>query len=250
MVVWRGVSALDGTTPIVVLATYGTRDGKSSQNTKTGSMVQVFILRDDIDPIAALREGKDAAICGMCPHRSPASGGSGACYVNVGQAPLSVWRAYKRDGIRANRKADSVPFDVEAFRGRVVRFGAYGDPAAAPFHVWEAIAEVASGVTGYTHQWRAIGPQWSRFFMASADSAEEGRQARKLGYRSFIVRKADEVKPRGAVVCPASAEAGRRTVCADCLQCGGTSNGRRADISIVAHGSTARRFGSLPLEVV
>lgn len=253
MLVWRGTSVLDGVTPLVVLATYDTRDGdNSSANAKTGGMVQTWILRDDIAPLDALRAGADGAICGVCPHKSVAAGGSGACYVNVGQAPRSIWHAYAvtRNRELGTRLGDTRPFDLEEFRGRKIRFGAYGDPAAVPFEVWESLASVASAVTGYTHQWRETDERFARFCMASADSVAEGVIARRKGYRSFIVRAPGSVKPRGAVTCPASAEAGKRTVCADCLQCGGTSNGRRADITIQAHGSTAGKFAPLPLEVI
>jgi hypothetical protein len=233
MIVWRGLSQLDGVTPIVLLAT-GVSQGKASLNTKTGDMVQTWILRDDIAPHVALRDGMDEAICGTCPHRSPKSGGSGACYVNVGQGPRSTWVAHQNKG--------SLPFDLSAFAGRKVRFGAYGDPAAVPFEVWELIASVAAGVTGYTHQWRACDTRFSQYCMASADSVEDRRAARLMGYRTFWVRPMGTVKPQGAVMCPASAEAGKRTVCASCMQCGGTSNGRTVDITIQAHGATARRF--------
>lgn len=243
MLVWSGVSQLDGVTPIVVLAT-GVPKGKgvSSQNSKTGDMIQTWILRADVAPHVALKTGLDQAICGTCPHRGKASGGSGACYVNVGQGPRSLWVAHQDKG--------SIPFDVERFRGHKVRFGAYGDPAAVPLSVWDSIADVAAGVTGYTHQWRTADVGFARHCMASADSAEEGREARRMGYRNFIVRPAGSVKPKGAVVCPASEEAGKRTVCADCLQCGGTGNGRKQDITIMAHGATKRAFVPLSLAVV
>lgn len=252
MLVWRGVSQLDGKTSLVVLATYDTRDGDhSSQNAKTGGMVQTFILRDDMAPLDALRTGSDSAICGVCPHKSIAAGGSGACYVNVGQAPRSTWLAYvSRNRQTGPTATDTQPFDLEVFCGRKVRFGTYGDPAAVPFDVWERIASVASGVTGYTHQWRVADTRFAQFCMASADSVAEGILARRKGYRSFIVREQGSVKPKGAVVCPASIEAGKETVCASCLQCGGTANGRRADITIEAHGSTAKKFRALPLSVV
>lgn len=239
MLVWAGVSALDGVTPIVVLAT---GLSAASQNSKTGGMIQTWILRDDVAPHTALKQGLDEAICGTCPHRGKASGGSGACYVNVGQGPRSLWQAHQDKG--------SMPMDLSAFAGKRVRFGAYGDPAAVPFHVWERIASVADGVTGYTHQWRTAPTGFARFCMASADSVEERREARLMGYRSFQVRTKGSAKPEGTVTCPASAEAGKRTVCADCMQCGGTDNGRRADITIEAHGATARSFMPLALAVV
>jgi hypothetical protein len=94
-VLWEGLSPLDGS-PIVCIATL------KSVNRKTGNMIQTFILRQDVNPVAALKSGDDLAICGNCYHR-----GSGfvdttkprrkrSCYVNVGQAPNKVWDAYVR----------------------------------------------------------------------------------------------------------------------------------------------------------
>lgn len=237
MLVWRGPSELTGE-PIVVLATYDTTGRAHTANVKTGNMIQTWILRDDIAPGDALREGKDIAICGTCPHRSPASGGSGACYVEVHRAPRSVWQAYKAGNYR--------PYDVEAFRGQKVRFGAYGDPAAVPFEVWEHIADVAAATTGYTHQWKTADPRFAEVTMASADSLEEYRHARAKGYRAFVVRPFGAAKPKGLVQCPASAEAGKKITCADCLQCGGTTSGRSASITIAAHGAGAKKFAAVP----
>jgi hypothetical protein len=235
MVIWRGISRIDGVTPVVVLASYDSNPlGKNSGNAKTGDMAQTWILRDDMEPHIALRDGQDQAVCGTCPHRSKIGGGSGACYVTVFRAPLSTWRAYKRGNTR--------DFDLDALRGRKIRFGAYGDPAAAPFEIWESMAEVAAGVTGYTHAWRNCDPRFQRYCMASVDTLEERDEARKLGYRAFVVRPKGSPKPRGLVMCPASDEAGHLTTCSECLQCGGTSNGRRADITIQAHGPSARSF--------
>jgi len=237
MVVWRGVSQLDGVTPVVVLATYDTDpSGSSSVNKKTGNMAQTWILHEDVEPHVALRSGLDGAICGSCPQRSVAAGGSGACYVTVFRAPLSVWKMYK--------SGQAKPFDIERFRGLKVRFGAYGDPAAAPLEVWQSIAEVAQAVTGYTHAWRSCDARFRYYCMASADSLEDYRDARKIGYRAFVVRSANSPKPLGLVPCPASEEAGSRTTCSECLQCGGTSNGRRADITILAHGPRANKFSA------
>ena len=240
MIVWQGISRLDNVTPIVVLATFG-NGKKASANVKTGSMVQVFILRADVAPHDALRQGLDTAICGVCPHRGKASGGTGACYVTVWQGPRATWQSWKNGNAK--------PFDINAFRGRKVRFGAYGDPAAVPVTVWHELAGAAAAVTGYTHQWRTAPAEFAQWCMASTDSVEERRQARAIGYRTFHVRAIGTAKGHGEIVCPASTEAGKRVQCADCLQCGGHSAGRRADITITAHGAAARSFAPLPLTV-
>lgn len=240
MVIWQGISELDGVTPLVVLATGVPKStaskAKASANVKTGDMIQTYILRADVSPLDTMREGKDEAICGSCPHRSKNSGGSGACYVNVGQGPRSTWAAHERTG--------SVPFDVNRLAGRKVRFGTYGDPAAVPFEVWESIAAVAESVTAYTHQWRTADPRFAELCMASADSAQETADANSKGYRTFEVRPLGTAKPKGSVVCPASEEAGKKLVCASCMMCGGASSKQTRNITIMAHGPSKRMFAA------
>jgi hypothetical protein len=257
MVVYRGPSLFDGVTPVVVIATGDSNPAsKSSANRKTGNMIQVWIIRDDMEPHTAIATGGDVAICGTCPHRSKASGGTAACYVAVWQGPLSMYRAYRRDvdnGLLDTR-GRTMSYRPDMFAGRKVRFGAYGDPAAVPIIVWrDLLTAIGTGsVTGYTHAWQTADPGFAEFCMASADSVADGVAARRRGYRNFIVRSPGEPKPVGAIVCPAAAESGKRTVCADCLQCGGTSakRGRGRDITIIAHGATASSFRPLRLAVV
>ena len=69
-----------------------------------------------------------------------------SCYVTVFQAPLAVWKAYHR-GIYDEAKDGELA-------GLIVRLGAYGDPAAVPFHVWDRALINSAGHNGYTHQWR------------------------------------------------------------------------------------------------
>lgn len=248
MLVWSGASALDQTTDLVVLAT---GFAEPSNNVKTGAMIQIAIMRADMAPNVALAAGLDQAICGNCPHRGVASGGTGGCYVQTWQGPRSTWQSH------ADHPERTMAFDLAAFAGRKIRFGSYGDPAAVPFAVWEAIAGAAAGHTGYTHQWRTCDPRFARYLMASVDSIDEARDAAKAGWRLFFARPLGLAKPgpiggRSMVVCPASAEAGKRTVCASCMACGGTSTTRRSNITIEAHGPSKRAIRplSLPLTVI
>ena len=233
-ILYEGPSQLDGA-PIVVIAT-GFRE--SSANRKTGAMIQTYILRSDMAPVAAVHEGADASICGDCPHRGAAGNGSGrSCYVVLGQGPTVVYKAYK-----AGKYTPINYWDV--FNGRMVRFGTYGDPAAAPSDIWGRIANFAAGWTGYTHQWRTA-EDLKYFCMASADSAAEAAAAQQAGWRTFrVTAPAGEVDARLSrllreSVCPASEEAGRKVTCLDCRACGGTATGRRGSITIQAHGGTA-----------
>lgn len=242
VVLYQGPSALDGQ-PIRVIAN---RIHSKSENTKTGDIVQTFILRSDLRPMEALKSGADASVCGSCVHR-PALGGS--CYVNVGQSPTSVYGASTRSRYAIPMQDFDPAILPEIFEGKVCRLGTYGDPAAAPFFIWRNAFAKALAVNGYTHQWRDF-PEFRDLCMASVDTPEERDEARALGFRTFRVRTASGSRLEGEVVCPASKEAGFRTTCDKCRACGGLSAKARADIVIQAHGATARRFGLVQPELV
>lgn len=133
LVLFEGSSVLDGQ-PIVVIATL------NSRNSKTGDMVQTWILRSDINPVEASKTKQDASICGGCPHRHSLGG---ACYVNIGQAPLAVWKAYKRGAYPHVLEGDNEKY----LKGRFIRLGSYGDPAAVPVSIWKYITGLADGGT-------------------------------------------------------------------------------------------------------
>lgn len=234
-VIYRGPSMLDGA-PIVAIAITG-----GSTNRKTGDMVQTYILRDDVQPTDAIRTGADASICGACPHRGDGTGKGRTCYVNVGQGPLGVWRAYKRGrypnagGHMPSPYTDLPTLGVQ----RVVRLGTYGDPAAVPVYIWEALTAYATAHTGYTHQWRTF-PALRELCMASVDNESEASEARAAGWRTFRVAfPTHTARLQGEARCPASAEAGKLLQCHECRACGGTKSGRRGSIVIQAHGGFA-----------
>jgi hypothetical protein len=229
VVLYDGPSAIDGKRIVVIASGLAAK----SANAKTGAMVQTYILRADQRPTDAVKAGADVSICGTCPHRGDGNGKARTCYVNVGQGPLVVWKAWKR-GVYP------VATDYSAFAGRIVRFGSYGDPAAVPVRIWEGIAAHAAAFTGYTHQWRKCDARFARYCMASADNESEAREARAAGWRTFrVALPCDAPRIEAEAVCPASKEAGNKLQCADCLACGGTSTGRRGSIVIQAHGGFA-----------
>lgn len=237
LILYHGPSILDGQ-PIVAIAT---GLAQSSLNKKTGAMAQVWILREDISPAQAAASGQDASICGTCPHRGRIVDGRNvgrSCYVTIMHAPRAVWAAYRR-GIYPHAPDLATPFE-----GKAVRLGAYGDPAAVPLHIWEQVTSRAATFTGYTHAWRTH-PELAPFCMASCDTERERTEAHFLGFRVFRVRRASKPKLAGEVVCPASLEAGKRTNCAACRACGGTTAKAKADIVIIAHGSPAVHFNTL-----
>jgi len=234
VILYEGASMLDGA-PIVAIAT---RIEAASNNVKTGAMVQTFIIRSDIHPGEALKTGDDSSVCGDCPAR-PSKGGF--CYVQVNKSVASVFGAYQR-----NRYArPGVDYDsailAELFADSIFRLGAYGDPAAAPYAIWTEATRLAKARNGYTHQWRRF-PDFKSVCMASCDTESDHVQAKAEGWRTFRVRLAYEPLAKREIACPASKESGNKTVCASCKACGGLLAKAKADIAIIAHGPTARRF--------
>ena len=202
-----------------------------SDNRKTGDMIQIWILCKAVDPVQAIKEGLDRLICGSCRHRGDGHGNERSCYVNPGQAPLGIYRAWKSGSYLP------IP-SLSVFEGRRVRFGAYGDPTWLPLSLALAIAGVASGWTGYTHQWRKPSLQaWKQLLMASVDTTAELLIARSMGWSTF--RVSPDLDHHAFESLCASDRNG--TPCVDCLACAGSRTGQRA-VFIPAHGTGKRHF--------
>jgi hypothetical protein len=228
-IIYKGPSRIDGA-PIVVLATF------SNRNPKTGAVVQTYILLDDenINPLEASKTGADVSICGTCPLRGTPTTDPDRkqavgrrCYVNLGQGVLITWRAYQR-GVYPDAQDPAARAAIG--RGRVVRVGTYGDPAAVPDHVWTDLLAEADTWTAYTHQkpWRPD------IAMQSADSHAEARDHWAAGRRTFrVITGLDDLDKANETLCPASKEAGRRVQCAACRLCKGSVNAK--SIAIVEH---------------
>jgi len=226
-IIYKGPSLLDGK-PIVAIATW------SNRNTKTGAVVQTYILRSDINPLEASKTGEDFSICGDCtmrgevnddPKRKQAKGRR--CYVNLGQGVLIVYKSFLR-GVyaMANTKAGRNTLG----RARFVRVGTYGDPAAVPAFIWEQLLAEADTFTAYSHQsgWRPD------IAMQSADNKAEALDHWKAGRRTFrVIADLGELDKTNEALCPASKEAGRRVQCTACKLCKGSSLAK--SIAIVEH---------------
>jgi len=222
-IIYNGPSLLDGK-PIVVIATY------SNRNTKTGKVVQTYILRSDINPLEASKTGQDFSICGSCPMRGEVTtdpkrkiAKGRKCYVNLGQGVLIVFKSYKRGVYKEGSARDMG-------RDRFVRVGTYGDPAAVPSEVWDELLSECETWTAYTHQkpWRPD------IAMQSADSYDEAKDHWAEGRRTFrVIVDLGDIDKSKETLCPASKEAGRRVQCTACKLCKGSSNAK--SIAIVEH---------------
>lgn len=206
---------------------------RRSRNPKTGDMLQTYIVAAESHPIEALRTGADRHVCGGCPLRA------GACYVTVANAPTQLWRSWQAGRI--------LPADVATLSdltaGRYLRLGSYGDPAAVPWPIWEALLRDVRGWTGYTHAWASPRFQYLRkYCMASVDTDAQRERATAMGWSTFQVRpQGDPKRVRTQSICPASAEAGHRLTCQQCKRCNG-AQARQRHVVIQAHGAKARRF--------
>ncbi len=222
-IIYNGPSLLDGK-PIVVIATY------SNRNTKTGKVVQTYILRSDINPLEASKTGQDFSICGSCPMRGEVTtdpkrkiAKGRKCYVNLGQGVLIVFKSFLRG---VYKEGDPRTMG----RGRFVRVGTYGDPAAVPSEVWDELLAECETWTAYTHQkpWRPD------IAMQSADSYDEAKAHWAEGRRTFrVIVDLGDIDKSKETLCPASKEAGRRVQCTACKLCKGSSLAK--SIAIVEH---------------
>jgi hypothetical protein len=220
----------------VVIAVLG-----ESSNDKTGEMIQTYIIVDGVSPNEAVQSGEDEAICGGCVMRRFVMDDGRVvrgCYVNVGQGPREVYEAYMR-----GRYVDYNATEHDRyFRGRMIRWGTYGEPVLIPLPIVAWLCSIASGWTGYTHQFFV--PEFAaykRYFMASVHEkvgTRSAEHAHHLGWRTFRSSSVETSPVRGEVVCPASAEAGKRLTCSQCGICDGSrrDGDQRVSVVIATHG--------------
>lgn len=244
-VIYRGPSLLDGK-PIVCIAVV-TKPGKA--NSKTGAMMQTYILRSDIHPMAANKSGEDFSICGTCPHRGIPTNRADrklalkrTCYVNMGQGVLVTWKAFQCDYYPDITGHAAI---AALGKGRKIRLGTYGDPAAVPAYVWESLLSEAADWTAYSHQSGMANASFvPSIMMQSADTITDAESAWANGHRTFrVISDVSDMAKGKEILCPASKEAGYRTTCIACGLCKGSAI-KAKSIAIVVHGSGARHFGT------
>lgn len=238
-VIYDGASLIDGS-PIVAIAILKSRNGK------TADMMQVWIMRSDMDPLKANRTGADYAICGNCQHRGiPTDRAKGTaakrtCYVQIGQAPASVYRTYRNGRYPVLSGHAAL---VELGRNRKIRVGAYGDGAAIPSYIVDSLVSAAKLHTAYSHQAAMPGAAFDASrYMQSVDSLEEAHAAWQTGARTFrVISDLSEMVDGKEIACPSLI--GKH--CADCGLCDGTARHPNVkSIVIPVHGAGSKHFAA------
>lgn len=220
VIVWEGQSQLNNQPIVLILTGLET----ISKNAKTGNMVQAFVIHQNHVPTTAVVEGHDEAMCGDCPLRRK------VCYVNL--VPVnSIHTAYI---------TGSYPHITQEVLERAkelhkrLRITAYGDPSAVPLEVWQWLLEYFVQHTGYTHQWRWLGSEWSKFLMASCETEDDVIHAQSMGWSTFRVMSPDSPQLPGEIECPNVQNP--EIQCTNCRLCSGNPKGRSKHISIEVHG--------------
>lgn len=199
----------------------------ASSNSKTGSMVQNYLLPEQW--MQDKRMGDDTSVCGDCPHSFRAGD---TCYLHKGSAKMGLISTMKK---MPDRITDDTEDVVQLLAGKAVRFGSYGEPVLLGEELVSRVCAVAEHWTGYSHRWMDPQYQWAKqYFMASVDSEDQMHEANAMGWRTFRVRNVDDPVRRTEVTCPASKEAGKVTTCDVCGLCRGASS-KAKSITILRH---------------
>jgi hypothetical protein len=232
-IMFQGRSAISDQS-VVAIATM------HSQNDKTGNMVQLWILPSDLSPLAALKSNNNKGACGSCKLQGWFDGKkmqNRVCYVNVGQAPEGIFKAFKR-GKYPNYNPK---IHAKKIKGRKIRLGAYGDPAALPCELLEHLVGLSAGHTGYSHQLfdiaktdRPLADRLAKMLMVSCDDNAQHNTATAYGWRTFTVKTPDGTTPADSIQCPFYSH---NVQCEDCLLCSGSAKGARS-IYVIAHAKT------------
>ena len=129
----------------------------------------------------------------------------------------------------------------------MVRLGTYGDPAAVPSSVFDALLSDSLGHTGYSHQSGTKVKINYNQVMVSADSRKSAQGYHLNKIRTFRVIPVSIWEKEGKtsmlnseILCPASKEMDYKTTCDKCKLCAGGNVGK--SIAIVSHGTSRNMF--------
>lgn len=216
---------------------------KPSQNKKLGLFSNIIgTYHFGIDQVLSADLTEDSASCLDCPLSYTSNGGkTGGCYTHMGLQRLGLNVMLKRLS-RELRQGKIKPFNSEVFNDTFItplkhvnidltRFGIFGEPVHLPIKIVKSLILLSKSYTAYSHQW--MKPQYqgyNKYFRASTHNVFETALANDMGWRVFNVGAID-----GAVNCPASKEAGRKSTCAACSLCSGTEGKGNKNVFILKH---------------
>lgn len=222
-IVWEGKSLLNGEDIVLILST-------KTSNEKIGAMIQTWILPAKR---SILEKGSDISVCGDCPLRD------NGCYVVKVQSPNQIQKTYF-----SGRYTTLSPLkQAGVLEGERLRVGAYGDPTAVPFEVWESLFKLSLSSVGYTHQWSNCDTRWKGYVQASVETEEQAIEAQSAGWKTFRVKLPNEQYLPGEVQC--RNEKNEDITCKLCGLCDGKSH----NIVIDVHGSRKTRYFKMRGEV-
>ena len=233
VVVYEGPSMIGDRSPIVAILTW------HSANRKTGDLAQLWILPATQSPLDAVKANNNRGACGDCILQGRNLDGrqiGRTCYVNLGQAPAAIFSAWRRGlYLPWNRSRDR-----NRLKGRGLRLGAYGDPAALPLWLLRALTNAAEFHTGYTHQIESLSRRRAdavaSLCMVSTETEEQRQRMNDRGYRTFHVVPLAQLDAattdRNQIPCPYYSHG---ATCDRCRLCGGSSQSA-ASIVVGSHG--------------
>lgn len=205
VVVYKGSSLFTGE-PIFCALVGLTRP---SANRKTGPMAQFWVIPTEL-PSQAIKNKRDASVCGTCPLRHK------ICYVR----PDVINRVY--NSIITDKYSYDIDWALQLIKLNKlkIRLTAFGEAPAVPYEVFEPFFEFAH--TGYTHAW--LNPKcdqrWKGKLMASVHTKKEAVLAQNLGWKTFRIGLKEEELESNEVLCDNAATG---LQCQNCLKCNGNS---------------------------
>lgn len=214
---------------------FATGIDKPSANRKVGPSIEIWsvpatFLTDPQSQTHVCRIGDNGTGCALVPR---SQGGGGGCYV----AKMPIYEM-----VRAIKSRETKPWngDAEPFRGKFIRFGAWGEPVLCPLPLVERLVSVARGHSGYTHLWGMSEYQlYRKYFMASVHDERQAARAYSMGWRYYSSSRKlidPSLFPVKTITCPYET---RGIQCASCGLCDGAGRGSMVSIQIPAHGSPA-----------
>jgi hypothetical protein len=223
IIAWTGPSLFTGRDVEILVQCLRT----PSSDHKTGAMLQASIVQAGQNPSLLRGTPREADVCGACRGQKRLERW---CYED--------WQPWLIGQRRHLARRVRVAVAAELLRGRAVRLGAYGDPAAVPYGIWARLLLHARAWTGYTHAWRTCDERFRLYLMASVESESEALEAARRAWRSFRIRQPGGEVTAAEVVCPFES---RGVTCERCRLCAGASRPARS-IVITAHGPRAAKF--------